>query len=103
MSRQAAHPAFPPIPGASGTRSLPPVPTTPSDFRNLINGCDTPQSIHECLVPLLQQISEGKGQSGTSKDKVARGEELLSMPDEDLSRLQDAAVTSLAAALVYIV
>ncbi|CAD6585881.1 MAG: hypothetical protein TREMPRED_004269 [Tremellales sp. Tagirdzhanova-0007] len=105
MSPQA-HPPFPSLAGSSGSNTLPPAPSTSAELRGLIRSCNTPRSIHDRLVPLLQEVAEGKSQGGkgmSAKDKAAKGEELLSMADEDLYGLGDEEVQNMTAGLVYVI
>ena len=104
MSRHA-HPPFPSLVGASASDSLPSAPRTSAELRVLINSCNTPRSIHDRLIPLLQEVAEGKPQGGkatSSTEKKARGEELLCLADEDLYGLSDEEVKNMTASLVYI-
>jgi len=104
MSR-LAHTAFPSVTSSSRSRKLPPAPTNTAELRDLIESRSNLRSIYDSLIPLLQQVSEGKndGPTGTrGKDRAARGEKLLSMPDEDLYGLNDETVKRMTAALVFI-
>ena len=104
MSRHA-HPAFPPAQASSGTQSLPPTPTSAPEIRDLILSCDTLRAIRGCLIPILLQVAEGKNQAsiGTSpKEKVAMGEELLSMGNMDVYGMSDERVKEITAGLVFV-
>lgn len=104
MSRQA-HPAFPSLPVTSASYTLPPVPTDITELHNLVSSCNSLKSVQECLIPLLQQVSEGKNQGGTgtsTKERAAKGEDLLAMADTDVYGLDEEMVKTMTAALVYI-
>ena len=109
MSYHHAHPAFPPLSSTSSTHPLPAIPTCSAQLINLIRSCATLQSIRECLIPILQQIAEGRNQDGPSgsnvkaKDSIARGEEVLLLAEVNFYEWSDEQVKGMTAALVYAV
>ena len=94
-------------PSNSVSSSKPPIPRTPLELLKVIRSCKTNRQIQDTLIPLLDRIASGEGQSGsTKKQKMKNGETLLRLEgivkDFDLTKLKDAEVKAMTAALVYI-
>ncbi|ORX36380.1 hypothetical protein BD324DRAFT_628622 [Kockovaella imperatae] len=83
------------------------LPKTSTDLLRLMKSTTTNQAVRDTLIPVLNRIADGEGQTGSTKSqKMKKGEMLLQLPniqkDFDVSKLTDAEIKAMTAALVYV-
>ena len=91
-------------PSSSASKTT--LPKNALDLLKFMRSHTSPQAVRVILIPVLERIANGEGQTGTSKKlKMKNGEKLLSLPgilkQFDMVKMDNREITSMTAALVY--